>query len=85
MGIVRASHYSCNNAARYLDRRVIEECGIFSPARLRALKHAQPWLRKGSTSHVLCEGLLTFAISVHVLHELFCSNFMGSVQRFEKH
>ena len=71
--------------ARYLDRRVIEECGIFSPARLRALKHAQPWLRKGSTSRVLCEGLLTFAISVHVLHELFCSNFMGSLQRFEKH
>ena len=52
---------------------------------LRALKHAQPLLRKGSTSRVLCEGLLTFAISVHALHELFCSNFMGSVQRFEKH
>ena len=71
--------------ARYLDRRVIEDCGIFSPAMLRALKHAQPLLRKGSTSRVLCEGLLTFAISVHALHELFCSNFMGSVQRFEKH
>ena len=58
---------------------------IFSPARLRALKRAQPWLRKGFTSRVLYEGLLTFAISVHVLHELFCSNFIGSLQRFEKH
>jgi asparagine synthase (glutamine-hydrolysing) len=71
--------------ARYLDRRVTEECGIFSPAMLRVLKHAQPLLRKGSNSRLLCEGLLTFAISVHALHELFCSNFMGSVQRFERH
>ena len=71
--------------ARYLDRRVIEECGIFNPARLRTLKHAQPLLRKGSNSRVRCEGLLTFAISVHALHELFCTNFRGSMQRFERH
>ena len=71
--------------ARYLDRRVIEECGIFNPARLRTLKHVQPLLRKGSNSRVRCEGLLTFAISVHALHELFCTNFRGSMQRFERH
>ena len=70
--------------ARYLDRRVTEDCGIFSPAMLRTLKHVQPLLRKGSNSRVRCEGLLTFAISVHALHELFCTNFRGSVQRFER-
>ena len=70
--------------ARYLDRRVTEECGIFSPAMLRTLKHVQPLLRKGSNSRVRCEGLLTFAISVHALHELFCTNFRDSVQRFER-
>ena len=71
--------------ARYLDRRVIEECGIFSPAMLKAVKHVQPWLRTGSPRRVLCDGLLTFAISVHALHELFCTNFMGAVQRFDHH
>ena len=50
---------------------------------LRAVKHAQPWLRKGSSSRVLCDGLLTFAISVHALHEMFCANFTGAVQKFE--
>ena len=70
--------------ARYLDRRVTEDCGIFSPAMLRTLKHVQPLLRKGSISRVRCEGLLTFAISVHALHELFCTNFTGSMQRFER-
>ena len=69
---------------RYLDRRLTEECGIFNPARLRALKHALPLLRKGSNRRVRCEGLLTFAISVHALHELFCTNFKGSMQRFER-
>ena len=70
--------------ARYLGRPVIEDCGIFSPAMLRAVKHAQPWLRKGSSSRVLCDGLLTFAISVHALHEMFCANFTGAVQQFER-
>ena len=69
---------------RYLNRRVTEECGIFNPARLRTLKHALPFLRKGSNRRVRCEGLLTFAISVHALHELFCTNFNGSMQRFER-
>ena len=68
---------------RYLDRRVTEACGIFNPTRLRTLKHALPFLRKGSNRRVRCESLLTFAISVHALHELFCSNFKDSVQRFQ--
>lgn len=69
---------------RYLDRRLTEECGIFNPARLRTLKHALPFFRKGSNRRVRCESLLTFAISVHALHELFCTNFKGSVRRFER-
>ena len=68
---------------RYLDRRVTEACGIFNPARLGTLKHALPFLRKGSNRRVRCESLLTFAISVHALHELFCANFNGSAPRFE--
>ena len=39
----------------------------------------------GSPRRVLCDGLLTFAMSVHALHELFCTNFMGAVQRFDHH
>lgn len=69
---------------RYLDRRVTEECGIFHPARLRTLKQALPFLRKGSNHRARCEGLLTFAISVHALHELFCGNFKGSMTRFKR-
>ena len=68
---------------RYLDRRLTEECGIFNPARLRTLKQALPFLRKGSNRRVRCESLLTFAISVHALHELFCADFKSSMQRFE--
>ena len=68
----------------YLDRRVTEECGIFNPARLRTLKHALPFLGKGSNRRVRCESLLTFAISVHALHELFCRNFKDSMQRFQR-
>ena len=69
---------------RYLDRGVTEACGIFNPARLRTLKHALPLLGKGSNRRVRCESLLTFAISVHALHELFCSNFKDSLQRFQR-
>ena len=68
---------------RYLDRRVTEECGIFNPARLRTLKRALPFLRKGTNRRVRCESLLTFAISVHALHELLCCNFKDSMQRFQ--
>jgi asparagine synthase (glutamine-hydrolysing) len=67
---------------RYFSRAVTEEVGIFNPVLLRMVRRVIRFLPRGSYAYGVCEALLVFALSVHILHELFCTSFAESCRRF---
>lgn len=70
--------------ATYLAPDRIREVGIFDPLRLKGILQGVRFLPKGSHYQVLCEMLTMGALSLHILHELFCRDFRGSAERFSK-
>jgi hypothetical protein len=62
----------------------IREAGIFSPLMLSLLLRALRLFPKGSYRRRLCEMGAIEALSLHILHELFCTDFRGHCDRFAR-
>jgi asparagine synthase (glutamine-hydrolysing) len=67
---------------RYLDYKVVNEVGLFRPLAVAALRRSLKLLQPGSRALALAETTLTGIASIHALHEMFCENFAGSLNRF---
>jgi asparagine synthase (glutamine-hydrolysing) len=68
--------------ARYLDRGIVSEAGVFSPWAIALLRRVRARAREGSRLHAVTEAVLVFALSLSVLHDLFCRDFAGAARRY---
>jgi asparagine synthase (glutamine-hydrolysing) len=66
----------------YFDPKFVREVGIFDPTMLNLVRHASKFLPKGGFHRSLCEGIVTFALSLHILHGLFCQDFAANADRY---
>jgi len=66
----------------YLERKVVQDAGIFDPLAVSALRYAVRFLRRGTYAHGVAESVLTIIASTHVLHRLYCERFEDSAARF---
>lgn len=67
---------------RTLDR--IRDAGIFDPGGVKLILYGVRFLPKGSYHQVLYEGIAMGALSLHIIHDLFCRDFRGSAERFSR-
>ena len=68
----------------YLTPARIREAGIFSPTMLSLLLRGMRLFPKGSYRRRLCEMGVIEALSLHILHELFCARFHAHCGRFAR-
>ena len=68
----------------YLDRRLIEEAGVFNPTAVAALRLGARLLPAGSRTQGVCEAATVMALSVHTLYDLYCRNFRASLDRYRR-
>lgn len=68
--------------AHFLERDTIKNIGLFDPLAVRSVLRMLPFLPAGSRSLGLAESMLTGVVSIHALHEMFCRDFPGSMERF---
>jgi asparagine synthase (glutamine-hydrolysing) len=66
----------------WLDGRIVREAGIFNPATIWALRRLVRLATPGSRLHAGAEAVIVFALSVHLLHDLFCRDFASARRRF---
>lgn len=66
----------------YLDRRLVEEAGVFDPRAVAALRLGARLLPRRSRAQMVCESAVVLALSVQVLFVLFCRDFRGSLARY---
>jgi asparagine synthase (glutamine-hydrolysing) len=71
-------------AARYLSPQAVSEAGIFSAARITAIRSALLATSRGSYWRGVLENVLVAVVSIQILHTLFCRDFSGSVERYRK-
>jgi asparagine synthase (glutamine-hydrolysing) len=64
-----------NPLDQYLRADVVRQAGIFSPAKLWAIRKALPFIPKQSYQFTIAEALLIGAASLHIVDDLFCRNF----------
>ena len=68
----------------YLDRRLVEEAGVFNPTAVAALRLGARLLPAGSRAQGVCEAATLMALSVHALYDLFCRGFRASLDRYRR-
>jgi asparagine synthase (glutamine-hydrolysing) len=68
----------------WFDRGLIEEAGIFNPTAVAAVRLGARRLPRGSRAQLVCEAATVMALSVHVLHDLFCRKLEGSLARYRR-
>jgi asparagine synthase (glutamine-hydrolysing) len=68
----------------WLNRRLIEEAGIFNPTAVAALRLGARLLPRGSRAQLVCESATVLALSLHILYALFCRDFRGSLARYRR-
>jgi asparagine synthase (glutamine-hydrolysing) len=66
----------------WLDPRTVREAGIFNPATIWALRRLVRLAPPGSRVQAGAEAVIVFALSVHLLHDLFCRDFANARRRF---
>lgn len=66
----------------YLTSDRIRDAGIFDPHALKPILSGVRYLPKGSYYQSLLEAIAMAALSLHVLHDLFCRDFQNSADRF---
>ncbi len=66
----------------YLTPERIRDAGIFDDRALKPVLYGIRYLPKGSYYHTLLEGIGMGALSLHVLHDLFCRNLKSSAAHF---
>jgi asparagine synthase (glutamine-hydrolysing) len=78
LGLTRRSE----GPAHFLERDAIRNAGLFDPLAIRAVHRLLRFLPAGSRALALAESMLTGVVSIHALHEMFCQDFAGSMERF---
>jgi hypothetical protein len=68
----------------WFDRGLIEETGIFHPTAVAGLRLGARRLPRGSRVQRVCEAATVMALSVHVLHDLFCRRLDASFARYRR-
>ena len=68
----------------WFDRGLIEDTGIFNPTAVSALRLGARRLPRGSRAQMVCEAATVMALSVHVLHDLFCRKLATSLARYRR-
>ena len=66
----------------YLAPNLVREVGVFSPVALAAVRHLVRVLPRGSYLYGVCEALLVFALSLHIIYDLFCRRFAVQAERY---
>lgn len=66
----------------YLERRLIDEAGVFNPRAVAALRLGARLLPRGSRAQMVCESAVILALSVHAIFALFCRDVRGSLARY---
>lgn len=68
----------------YFSPSFVREVGIFDPVRLNLVRRAVRCLPRRSYYHKIFEGVLVFALSLHVIYDLFCRNFPKFAEQFSR-
>ncbi len=68
----------------YFSPSFVREVGIFDPIRLNLVRRAVRCLPKHSYYHIILESLLVFALSLHLIYDLFCRNFPKFAEQFSR-
>lgn len=68
----------------YLTPDRIRDVGIFDPVQVKLILYGVRFLPTGSYYQVLCEAIAMAALSLHILHDLFCRDFRSSAVRFSR-
>jgi asparagine synthase (glutamine-hydrolysing) len=66
----------------YLSARSVREIGVLHPWAPWLVRNAMRVLPRGSYFYGLLEGALIFALSLHILHRMFCTSFQEFADRF---
>ncbi|MFQ5570907.1 MAG: hypothetical protein ACE5G0_14600, partial [Rhodothermales bacterium] len=66
----------------YFSPSFVTEVGIFDPVRLNLVRRVIRYLPRYSYYHHILEGVLVFALSLHVLYDLFCRDFPKFAEQF---
>lgn len=67
---------------QYLSPRAARDVGVIHPWAPALVRGAMRWLPRGSYFYGLLEGALIFALSLHILHRMFCTSFRSFAERF---
>jgi asparagine synthase (glutamine-hydrolysing) len=66
----------------YLSEEVIRRAGVFRPAAITAARRMLRLLPRRSYVYGLFEGMIVFALSLHMLHDMFCERFRASAEEY---
>jgi asparagine synthase (glutamine-hydrolysing) len=66
----------------YFAPEFVNRVGVFDPKMLSLARQTSRFLPESTRSGWLSGGLLTAALSLHIIYDLFCKNFEASVARF---
>lgn len=69
---------------QYLSTDVTRQVGVFRPAVLTAVRRVMQLLPRGSYIYGLCEGMVVYALSLHMLHDMFCKSFHRYADRYSR-
>jgi asparagine synthase (glutamine-hydrolysing) len=68
----------------YLSAEVTRRVGVFRPAVLLAVRRMMQLSPRGSYVYGLCEGVILYALSLHMIHDMFCESFRSYAERYTR-
>jgi hypothetical protein len=68
----------------YFSPEFVNQVGVFDPKMLGLARRASKFLPQNSRLNMLGGGLLTAALSLHIIYDLFCKNFQDYAARFNR-
>jgi asparagine synthase (glutamine-hydrolysing) len=74
-------HRSIPALEHYLSAETTRRVGVFRPGVLAGVRGMMRLLPRGAYLYGLCEGLIVFALSLHMIHDMFCESFPRYAQQ----
>lgn len=68
----------------YLSADVTRQVGVFRPAVLTAVRRMMRLLPRSSYLYGVCEAMVVYALSLHMLHDMFCKSFRPYADRYSR-
>lgn len=68
----------------YLSAEMTRQVGVFRPAVLLAARRLLRLFPRNSHLYRLAESMIVFALSLHMLHEMFCESFPRYAERYSR-